>query len=321
MEVAELSMRNHFGISCDPAVTITGYKEPTADVPAADPDYVWPTPPLRRMNLWWHTRQRAGGNDGLVISGHTGCGKSTFAEQFFNRINVPVWSIICSPRVEPEDIFGSMGLAAGNTFFNEGPAVKAAKAGGILLIEEGDRLDPTVMGMLAPLMEGKPFRIPGDGRLITPQGLFGVVMTTNTRGGNDDTGLYDGARKQNLATMSRFQGLSVEYPAPEVEKTILEKKVIGALPVKQQKPVREALSKFVDIANKVRESFKDRSTGVDTTISTRILLRWAQLTVVAQSIDAIDNPVLLALDQALLDNASQDTQEAIHEIVKGVLGE
>jgi cobaltochelatase CobS len=320
MQTVELKINQAFGLPVPDQATVTGYKEPTPDVPEPDPDYVWVPETLRRMNLWWHSRLRSGGNDGLTISGHTGCGKSTLAEQFFNRINVPVWSVICSPRIEPEDIFGSMGLAGGSTFFNKGPAVRAAEAGGILLLEEGDRLDPTMLGMIAPLMEGKPFRIPGDGRLVEPQGLFGVVMTTNTRGGHDESGLYDGAKKQNLATMSRFQALSVDYPPAEEERAILERKVIAQQPVKRQAAVRDALSKFVDIANKVRDSFKDPTSGLDTTISTRVLLRWAELAVKCQSIDAIDDPIGMALDQALLDNAGRDTQDAVHEIVRGMLG-
>src|SRR5699024_1927834 len=121
---------------------------------------------LKGLLVWWGTRRLTGANDGLVLTGHTGCGKSTVAEQVANRLNVPVWAVICSPRTEPEDLFGTTGLAGGNTFLQKGPAVKAAEAGGILLIEEGDRLDPTIMGMLAPMMEGKAFRVPGDGRLI-----------------------------------------------------------------------------------------------------------------------------------------------------------
>lgn len=318
MDVTSVKVSEAFGLRSNREAA--GYASATPDVPARDENYLFQTALLRGMLTWWGSRRVTGANDGLVLTGHTGCGKSTVAEQFANRLNVPVWAVICSPRTEPEDIFGSVGLAGGNTFFAKGPAVKAAEAGGIFLVEEGDRLDPTVLGMLAPMMEGKPFRVPGDGRLIQPQGLFGVVMTTNTRGGHDETGLYAGNRQQNLATLSRFQALEVGYPSPEEELSLLESKVVSQLPPREQEVTREILEGYVRVANQVRDAFKDPAGGLDTVISTRILLRWAALGIAFRKTEGVDKPDQVALDQALLNNASLDTQTAVHDIVEAVCG-
>lgn len=317
IEVANFPIGEAFDLPVE-GVFAEGYAEATKDVPSRDDEYVFPKASLRPLLLWWDTREGAGRNDGLAVNGHTGCGKSTLVEQFANRLNIPVFSVICSPRTEPEDLYGSMGLVGGSTVFQKGPAVKAAEAGGILLIEEGDRLDPTVLGTLAPLMEGKPFRVPGDGRLIKPHGKFSVVMTSNTRGGHDPTGLYGGNRQQNLATMSRLQGIWVDYPSPQEEERILEKKVVSRAPANKQKAVREMSRAQIKIANKVRESFKSHK--LDTTISTRILLRWSELTLKYMSIADVERPYEAALDQALLSNSPEDTQAAVHETIKAVLG-
>lgn len=313
-----LSVEEAFGLESN--LTAPGYKASNNPaIPSADPDYHFPANLLKRVLAWWAFRAAVGGNDGLALSGPTGCGKSTMVEQFSARLGVPVWSVICSPYTEPEDVFGSVGLAGGHTVFEKGPAIRAAEAGGILLLEEGDRLDPTVMGMIAPLMEGKPCRAPGDGRLVHPKGLFAVAMTTNTRGGLDETGLYVGARQQNLATMSRFQSIEVGYLSEVAEMELLEKKVITHLDPAEQDGARQLLNAYLMVARQTRESHLDPSAGLDTVISTRVLLRWASLGIAFRKV-GVDDPDRSALDQALLNSCSADTQDAVHDFMTGVLG-
>lgn len=316
-DLVDIPVGKAFGLQIPDSVVAQGFEGTNQGVPVRDPDYVFPANVLRRLLIWWGTRMQSGDNDGLAVTGHTGCGKSTVVEQFFNRLNIPVWSLICSPQTEREDIYGERGLVDGNTIFEKGPAVRAAESGGVLLLEEADRLDPTVMGTVAPLTEGKPFRIPGDARLVSPHPGFAVVLTTNSRGGRDETGLYDGARKQNLATMSRFQNVCMGYPSEEVELEILERKVVRKFAANRQKPIREMAKTLRKIADDTRKSFMAK--GIDTTISTRVLLQWAHLTLAYKGLPDVQEAYLDALDQALLDGATEDTQQAVRELARARL--
>jgi len=327
-EMVKITVAKAFGLpGLRDSVKASGYSTPNRDVPEADEDYCFSPATLRRLLVWWGNRNRCGGRDGLAIAGPTGSGKSSVAEQFCARLNVPVFKVICSPETEIEDIYGQKGLVGGNTILEKGPGTKAAECGGVLLLEEADRLRATVMGAIAPMMESGPFRIPGDGRLVDPQPLFAVVATMNTRGGNDESGLYVGARQQNLATMSRFQGMSLDYLPPAEEEKILERKVIQKVPTeKGQKEARIKLQTHIEIANKVRKGHLDQVQRLDTTISTRILLRWAELSLIYTKINedsetsVIRFPYHEALDQALLNMAPVATQCAVHDILDAALG-
>ena len=54
--------------------------------------------------------------------------------------------------------------------------------------------------------------------------MFRLVATANTNGGGDDTGLYQGTQRQNLAWLDRFTICEVGYPAADVEKSLLARR-------------------------------------------------------------------------------------------------
>jgi cobaltochelatase CobS len=328
METVNHFLRESFGIGSAPAnVAIEGYAEANDNAPYAEDSFIFDPELLKQFMVWWSTRRGPGQNDGLAVSGPTGCGKTTFVKQVFARLNVPVFEYMCFPETEPDYFFGSMGLIGGNTIWQDGPAVKAAKQGGIFLIEEADRLNPTTLGALSELMENRPFRIPGEGRKVEPQGLYGVVMTTNTRGGIDETGDYAGAQQQNLAVMDRFFGMEVDYPAREIEEALIESQVISTVPEKFKSAIRDLLSKHIDVAHAVREAHKDEMNRLQVVITTRGLVSWAKVTV-AMALARMANPSSSvhqriaheALDLRVLNKAPRDAQAAVHELMDKIYG-
>ncbi|WP_022655831.1 CbbQ/NirQ/NorQ C-terminal domain-containing protein [uncultured Desulfovibrio sp.] len=142
--------------------------------------------------------------------------------------------------------------------------------------------------------------------------LFRFAATANTNGGGDETGLYQGAQRQNLAFADRFILCEVGYPEPAVEEKLLHQRFPG-LPKKLCKTM-------VDYANEVRKLFMGESSSssltnsIEVTFSTRGLLRRGDLTVRFQPLARQGiQPVTYALDRALAYRASRESRAMLHD--------
>ena len=97
--------------------------------------------------------------------------------------------------------------------------------------------------------------------------------------------------------MDRFWLCEVSYPKPEAELQLLEK-TAPQLP----ENIRQ---KMVEYANEIRQQFMGEqgaynSNSIEVTLSTRTLLRWAELTLRFQPLSRYGvTPVLYALDRSL----------------------
>lgn len=146
------------------------------------------------------------------------------------------------------------------------------------MCNEMDLLEPSTAAGLNGILDGQPLCIPENGgELVVQHPMFRFAATANSNGGSDETGLYQGVLRQNLALMDRFVLCEVTYPRPEAEELLLEK-TAPQLPDGVRK-------KMVEYANEVRRLFMGESgnsynTGsIEITFSTRSLLRWAELTI------------------------------------------
>ncbi|MEA1053319.1 AAA family ATPase [Lamprobacter modestohalophilus] len=267
---------------------------------------------------------RAPEGDALLLSGPTGCGKTSLIRQVAARLNWPVQEVTCHGRMELSDLLGSFQLSNASTRFVYGPLALAAREGHLLILNELDLMDPSELAGLNDIVEGAPLVIAQNGgELIRPHRLFRIIATGNSVGAGDQTGLYQGVLRQNLAFLDRFRVLRVSYPEPEVEQSLLAE-LVPSLP-------REIADKLVVVANEVRRLFmgetadhlpgnpSDRAgqSELTLTLSTRALVRWARLTV---TFKGAPNPLAYALDQALTARAMAEEREAIHRIAADVLG-
>ena len=165
-------------------------------------------------------------------------------------------------------------------------------------------------------MDGSPLCIAENGgEIIQPHPMFRFVATANTNGGGDDTGLYQGTQRQNLAWLDRFTICEVGYPDATVEKKLLSQR-FPSLP-------ETLCATMVDYANEVRKLFMgEASTGnltntIEVTFSTRSLLRWGDLTLRFQPLAHQGiQPVTYALDRALAYRASRETRAMLHELAQ-----
>lgn len=288
--------------------TVKGYAAPCAHTPVLEPDYLFHHA-MRELVVWFMTP-----SDPLYVFGPTGSGKSSLIRQVAAKLNYPVFDITGHGRLEFSDLTGHLTVENGSMRFQHGPLALAMKYGGLFLLNEIDLLDPSTAAGLNGVLDGAPLCLPENGgEIITPHPMFRFVATANTNGGSDESGLYQGTLRQNLAFMDRFWLCEIGYPDADAETKLLER-LAPALP--------ETLRRgMVDFANEIRRLFmgegdsQQPGESIEITFSTRTLIRWADLTQRFQPLARQGvQPVIHALDRALGFRASRTTRALLHEL-------
>lgn len=293
--------------------TVRGYAVTSAYAPALDHEYIFHES-SRDMVVWFVSPQ--GAQEPLYVFGPTGCGKTSCIKQLAARLNYPVLEVTGHGRLEFADLVGHLTVKDGNMTFEYGPLALAMRHGAILLLNEIDLTSPEIAAGLNSVLDGSPLCIAENGgEIIQPHPMFRFVATANTNGAGDDTGLYQGTQRQNLAWLDRFTICEVGYPDATVEKNLLSQR-FPSLP-------ESLCATMVDYANEVRKLFMgEASTGnltntIEVTFSTRSLLRWGDLTVRFQPLAHQGiQPVTYALDRALAYRASRETRAMLHELAQ-----
>ncbi len=183
-----------------------------------DPDYLFHDP-MRELVVWFISPV-----DPLYVFGPTGSGKSSLVRQVAAKLNYPVFEVTGHGRLEFNDLAGHLTVENGSMRFQYGPLALAMKFGGLFLVNEIDLLDPATATGLNGVLDGGPLCIPENGgEVIPPHPMFRFVATANTNGAADDSGLYQGTLRQNLAFMDRFWLCEVGYPPADAESRLLER--------------------------------------------------------------------------------------------------
>ena len=295
---------------------VKGYAAPSPFSPAIDANYIFHE--QSRDIMVWFIGSPSRPPDPLYVYGATGSGKTSVVKQLAAKLNYPVFEVTGHSRLEFPELIGHLVVRQGNMEFEYGPLALAMRYGGVFLCNEIDLLDPSTAAGLNSILDGAPLCIPENGgELVVPHPMFRFAATANTNGGSDETGLYQGTMRQNLALMDRFVLCEVTYPKPEAEEQLLEK-TAPQLP----EPLRK---KMVEYANEVRRLFMGESANsyntasIEITFSTRSLLRWADLTIRYQPLARQGiQPVSYALDRALGFKACKETRAMLHELVQRV---
>ena len=289
---------------------VRGYTTPSAYTPTIDPNYVFHES-SRDVAVWFLDSQEP-----LYAFGPTGCGKTSCIKQLAARLNYPVFEVTGHGRLEFADLLGHLTVRDGSMSFEYGPLALAMRYGGLLLLNEIDLISPEVAAGLNSILDGSPLCIAENGgELVNPHPMFRFAATANTNGGGDETGLYQGTLRQNLAFSDRFILCEMGYPRPDVEEGLL-RQCCPALP--------DALCKtMVRYANEVRSLFMGESSSgpmansIEVTFSTRSLLRWGALTIRYQALARQGiQPLIYALDRALAFRASRESRALLHELAQ-----
>lgn len=293
---------------------VNGWSEPNKYTPAYNPDYVPPTW-AADLCVWFMSIKEP-----LYIFGPTGCGKTSCLKYLASRLNYAVYEATGHNRLEFPELVGHHTVVNGNMSYEYGPLAMAMKHGGIFLINEVDLLDPSTAAGLNSVLDGSPLTIPENGgEIIHAHPAFRFVATANSNGAGDDTGLYQGVLRQNIALLDRFMLVRADYLSSAVETKLIQK-LNPELP-------EDLIAKMVSFAGSVRRMFigseddDDNGYKLDVTMSTRTLLRWAYMTQLFSPLKAKGvNVVEYALERALLYRASKGGGAALREIMQRVFG-
>ena len=180
--------------------------------------------------------------------------------------------------------------------------------GHVLILNEIDLADAGELAGLNDILEGRPLVLADNaGEIIHPHPMFRVIATANSCGNGDGTGRYMGVQQQNLAFLDRFRFMRVGYQDPAVEEQLLQKMVPNMKPL---------LNSMVKLANEVRTLFAEGQLSL--TLSTRTLLRWAQM---ANDFRNSPNSLQYGLERSLLIRAEPEESKAILGLCEAVFGD
>lgn len=291
-------------------LSVEGWAEPGPATPPVNPEYQLPRALGGDVITWFATMK-----DPLYVAGPTGCGKTSCIKQVVARFNWPVYEVTGHARLEMSDLIGHLTMRQGTMAYEYGPLAQAMRSGGLLLFNEIDLCDPSLLASLNTVLDGSPLCIAENGgEIIKPHRLFRFAATANTAGAGDDTGMYQGTLRQNLALMDRFMVLRAGYLTPDVE----EKLILKAVP-----DLGEAAAQaYVAYANAVRNAFLGdggEAPAINITLSTRTIIRWARLSVVCKGLRNT-NVAYYALERALLFRADESTLDILRDIYQRIFG-
>ena len=161
----------------------------------------------------------------IYISGLSGNGKTTMAEQVCAALKREAIRVNVSIETDEDDLIGGNTLIDGNVVYREGPGLTAMKRGAVLILDEIDRGSNKLMCLQA-ILEGKPYFNKKTGETVTPAPGFNIVATANTKGRGSDDGKFISANILDEAFLERFAiTVEQEYPTMATEKKIVIKKM------------------------------------------------------------------------------------------------
>lgn len=204
----------------------------------------------------------------VVLKGEPGVGKSFLIRYLCAQTNRPLYRMTLSETTYKEDLVGQLHLVSGPdgetvTEWVDGPLTKAAREGGILLLDEINAADANTVAALNAVMEGRNTRsltIPQTGEQIVPHEEFRVAATANPG--------YQGTYELNDAFEDRFRHIKLDYLPVDVEVDLVLSR--SGLDRGREGEIR----RLVEFAGRLREAYSEGE--LSTPITTRELVRIAR---------------------------------------------
>lgn len=154
----------------------------------------------------------------VLVTGPTGCGKTTFARQFAAMNGRPFYEVHCGALVDVEQWFGKDRLIDGETVYRKNRFVQAVEtAECTVLLDEINRAHPEHLNAIFGLLDWRR-SIHSDDLGYTIRVAPGVVFFATMNQGVD----YFGINPLDLALKDRFpRVIKLDYPPESEEKRIL----------------------------------------------------------------------------------------------------
>ena len=304
----------------NPAFRVFGYSDAIRTlenakhrIPQRDPNYVFDLDTLMDVITWL---QMPNGT-GLWLTGPTGCGKTSIINEVAARLNWPVVAQTMTGRFEFSDLKGQFvltqapGESEPHMRYQHNALALAMKYGWILRIDEVDLADPAELSGLNDVLEGRPLVISENGgEVINPHPMFRLVVTGNSAGQGDDTGLYQGIQQQNVAALDRYRLLKVDYSSKA--ELLLLKKIASDMP-------GTVLNRCVKLAKKIREAHAKGTLSIP--FSTRTLRNWVSTSRLYRGNSQIRNPLRKSLMLHFMNRLTAAEVCAVDECARVIFGE
>ena len=218
----------------------------------------------------------------VLLKGPTGCGKTRFMEYMAWRLKRPLITVSCHDDLTASDLVGRFLVKGGETVWVDGPLARAVRVGSICYLDEIVEARKDTMVVIHPL---------ADDRRVLPMEKLGTLLEA----GADfclaisyNPGYQSVLKDLKQSTRQRFVALEFDYPAPELERTIVASES-GVDPA-----LAEKLVKFAQMTRNLKGS------GLEEGASTRLLVHAGKL--IAAGVE----PVVAcrsAIVQAITDDA------------------
>jgi cobaltochelatase CobS len=149
----------------------------------------------------------------VMLVGPAGCGKTTLGSQVAEVLKLRFAAISCSPGMSESKLLGRVvpNVSSGEEKYHESPIVKAYVDGGVILLDEMDNADPSILLVLNMFLDNGHVVLP-NGELAIRHKSTVVIASANTYGHGADR-IYVGRSALDGATLDRFRGatLNLDY--------------------------------------------------------------------------------------------------------------
>jgi len=240
-------------------------------IPEVNPHWVWNKEVTESFALAMYC------GDTTLIHGLMGTGKSCLVEQWCAMCIIPFWRMSCNRETREQHFLGSPGVVyddKGQMHIKQEPTTltDSLKYGGIFCEDEAFRHNSALVlqslrekSNRTVLLPDAPGRTADERKLTAPKDRWWYVLTDNTTGSGDETGIFD-AEVQDASTLDRIDtAIEVPYLGKAEERQLLQ--AASSLNV-------DIINGMLDMAKQIRNAFTKQT--MMTTLSVRGLLNWAE---------------------------------------------
>jgi MoxR-like ATPase len=278
------------------------HEEARNHIPAVDKHWIWNRPVAERLALALSC------GDTTLLHGLQGTGKTCIVEQWCATFNTPFWRMSCNRETREAHFLGSPSVEyndEGQMYIKQEPTIltDSLKYGGVFCEDEAFRHNSALVlqslrekSTRTVLLPDAPGRTASERKLVAPAGRWWYILTDNTCGSGDETGVFD-AEVQDASTLDRVGvGIEVRYLSKPLERRILKEHTDLS---------EEIINQMLDFAKQVRVAFEAQQ--LLCTFSVRSLLAWAEKLEMTKSIE-------LALTMTWYDKLCGDDKATVRDM-------
>ena len=259
------------------------HEEAQLHIPDKDPNWVWNKGVTERVALALYC------GDTTLLHGLQGTGKSCLAEQWCATFIIPFWRMSCNVETREAHFLGSASIdyeeinGEAKMFIKQEPTIltDSLKYGGMFCEDEAFRHNSALVlqslrekNTRTVLLPDAPGRTADERRLVAPEGRWWYILTDNTCGTGDETGVFD-AQVQDASTLDRIGAcIEVRYLGKSDEKDIMGRHTDLS---------DSQISGIIDFAKLVRKAFEQQT--LLCTFSVRSLLAWGEKAMMTQDME------------------------------------